>query len=98
MTTSSADRSSVRPADRSMSTVSATAIGVGGMMGAGLYTLVGLAATTAGVWVPLSFIVAAVVALFSVYSYARLGAVSPSRGGGPSSCCTASATGSSPAG
>ena len=50
-------------------------------MGAGLYTLVGLAATTAGVWVPLSFIVAAIVALFSVYSYARLGAVFPSRGG-----------------
>jgi len=81
VTTSSADRSSVRPVGRSISTVSATAIGVGGMMGAGLYTLVGLAATTAGVWVPLSFVVAAVVALFSVYSYARLGAVFPSRGG-----------------
>ena len=71
----------MRPAGWPISTVSATAIGVGGMMGAGLYTLVGLAATAAGVWVPLSFLVAAIVALFSVYSYARLGAVFPSRGG-----------------
>jgi len=81
VTTSGADRSSVRPAGRSVGTVSATAIGVGGMMGAGLYTLVGLAATTAGVWVPLSFLVAAIVALFSVYSYARLGRFPRSRRG-----------------
>jgi amino acid transporter len=65
----------------SISTVAATAIGVGGMMGAGLYTLVGLAATTAGVWVPLSFLVGSFVALFSVYSHAKLGAAFPSRGG-----------------
>ena len=77
--------------------MSAVAIGVGRMMGAGLYTLVGLAGTTAVVWVPLSFVSAAVVALFSVYSYARLGAVFPSRVGRPHSCCTDSATGSSPA-
>lgn len=65
----------------SITVASATAIGVGGMMGAGLYTLVGLAATTAGVWVPLSFVVGGVVSLFSVYSYAKLGARFPSRGG-----------------
>jgi len=60
---------------------SATAIGVGGMMGAGLYTLVGLATTTAGVWLPVAFLVGAFVAAFSVYSYAKLGATFPSRGG-----------------
>ena len=65
----------------SISLVGATAIGVGGMMGAGLYTLVGLAATTAGVWVPLSFLLGGFVASFSVYSYAKLGARFPSRGG-----------------
>src|ERR1700755_3578165 len=59
----------------------ATAIGVGGMMGAGLYTLVGLAAGAAGVWVPVAFLVGGVVAVFSVYSYAKLGAQFPSRGG-----------------
>ena len=45
---------------------SATAIGVGGMMGAGLYTLVGLAAGAAGVWVPVAFLVGGVVAVFDV--------------------------------
>ena len=61
--------------------VSATAIAVGGMMGAGLYTLVGLASTAAGVWVPVAFLVGGAVTAFSVYSYAKLGARFPSRGG-----------------
>ena len=65
----------------SITVASATAIGVGGMMGAGLYTLVGLAATTAGVWIPVAFLVGGLVSLFSVYSYAKLGARFPSRGG-----------------
>src|SRR5882762_2460140 len=65
----------------SITVASATAIGVGGMMGAGLYTLVGLASTTAGVWLPLAFLVGGVVSVFSVYSYAKLGARYPSRGG-----------------
>lgn len=34
----------------SVTTMGATAIGVGGMMGAGLYTLLGLAASIAGAW------------------------------------------------
>jgi amino acid transporter len=65
----------------SITVASATAIGVGGMMGAGLYTLVGLASTTAGVWVPVAFAVGGAVSVFSVYSYAKLGARYPSRGG-----------------
>lgn len=65
----------------SVSTMGAIAIGVGGMMGAGLYTLLGLAATTAGVWIPVAFAVGAVVAVFSVYSYSKLGATFPGRGG-----------------
>ncbi len=59
----------------------ATAIGVGGMMGAGLYTLLGLAGTMAGPWIPVAFAVGGLVAVFSVYSYAKLGARYPSRGG-----------------
>jgi amino acid transporter len=65
----------------SITVASATAIGVGGMMGAGLYTLLGLASTTAGVWLPLAFLVGGAVSVFSVYSYAKLGARYPSRGG-----------------
>jgi amino acid transporter len=70
------------PTDKGSITVSsATAIGVGGMMGAGLYTLLGLASTTAGVWLPVAFLVGGAVSVFSVYSYAKLGAKFPSRGG-----------------
>jgi len=59
----------------------ATAMGVGGMMGAGLYTLVGSATTATGVWLPVAFLVGGVVSFFSVYSYAKLGVRYPSRGG-----------------
>jgi amino acid transporter len=62
--------------------IGATALGVGGMMGAGLYTLLGLAARSAGVLLPLAFLLAGAAASFSVYSYARMGTAFPSRGGG----------------
>lgn len=60
--------------------VAAAALGVGGMMGAGLYTLLGLAATSTGSWLPVAFLLAGVAAAFSVYSYSRLGATFPSKG------------------
>ena len=50
-------------------------------MGAGLYTLLGLAASTSGGILPLAFVIAGVVAALSVYSYAKLGSAYPSRGG-----------------
>lgn len=65
----------------SIGVVGATAIGVGGMMGAGLYTLLGLAANSAGVWPPVSFLIGGIVAAFSVYSYSKLGMKYPDRGG-----------------
>lgn len=65
----------------SISVLGATAIGVGGMMGAGLYTLIGLATNSAGLWLPLSFLIGGAVAAFSVYSYSKLGMKYPSRGG-----------------
>lgn len=65
----------------SIGVVDATAIGVGGMMGAGLYTLLGLAANSAGVWLPVSFLIGGIVAAFSVYSYSKLGMKYPDRGG-----------------
>ena len=51
------------------------------MMGAGLYSLLGLASSHAGTYVPLAFLVGAIAASFSVYSYAKLGAAFPSSGG-----------------
>lgn len=64
-----------------MGILGASAIGVGGMMGAGLYTLLGLAAKRAGVWLPLAFLIGDIVAAFSVYSYFKLRMTYPDRGG-----------------
>ncbi len=68
-------------APKKVGLISAIALGVGGMMGAGLYTLLGLAATTAGPWIPIAFLIAGFAASFSVYSYAKMGAQFPSSGG-----------------
>ena len=51
------------------------------MMGAGLYSLLGLASSHAGTHVPLAFLIGAIAASFSVYSYAKLGSAFPSSGG-----------------
>ena len=51
------------------------------MMGAGLYSLLGLASSHAGTYIPLAFLISAIAASFSVYSYAKLGAAFPSSGG-----------------
>ncbi|MDP3972948.1 MAG: APC family permease [Candidatus Nanopelagicales bacterium] len=71
------------PADESTNVglMSAAALGVGGMMGAGLYTLLGQAAAASGTWLPVAFLLGALVASLSVYSYARFGAKFPSDGG-----------------
>jgi amino acid transporter len=69
---------------RKLGLLSAVALGIGGMMGAGLYTLIGLAATTAGPWVPVAFLIAGFAASFSVYSYAKMGSAFPSSGGAAS--------------
>ncbi|MFZ1361581.1 MAG: hypothetical protein WAS05_01415 [Candidatus Nanopelagicales bacterium] len=47
------------------------------MMGAGLYTLLGLAAHSTGVLLPLAFVIAGLSGAFSVYSYSKLGATYP---------------------
>ena len=64
-----------------LSIPAAVALGVGAMMGSGIFTLLGQAAATSGPLIPLAFLVAAFAASFSVYSYARLGGVFPSSGG-----------------
>ena len=50
-------------------------------MGAGLYSLLGLASAHAGTHIPLAFLIGAIAASFSVYSYSKLGAAFPSSGG-----------------
>jgi APA family basic amino acid/polyamine antiporter len=58
----------------------AVAYGVGTIVGAGVYALIGVAAGRAGNAVWLSFVIAAVVALFSGLSYARLSSIFPVSG------------------
>jgi amino acid transporter len=60
----------------------AVSIGIGGMVGAGIFSILGVVAQVAGNAMWLSFAVGGVVAaLLSTYSYAKLGATFPSAGG-----------------
>jgi amino acid transporter len=60
---------------------SAVAMGVGAMVGAGIFALLGEASTISGSAVYISFIIGGVIALFSGYSLGKLGARYPSSGG-----------------
>jgi amino acid transporter len=61
--------------------VAAVSIGVGGMVGAGIFSILGVVAHAAGNAMWLAFAIGGVVALLSTYSYAKLGATFPSAGG-----------------
>ncbi len=61
--------------------VAAVSIGIGGMVGAGIFSILGVVAQAAGNAMWAAFLVGGVVALLSTYSYAKLGAVFPSAGG-----------------
>jgi amino acid transporter len=70
------------PADRKYLTVRQAAfIGVGAMVGAGIFALLGAAGEVAGAAVWLSFLLAGVVAGLQGYSFAKLGARYPTAGG-----------------
>src|SRR5687768_2346967 len=64
-----------------MTVLSASFLGIGGMVGAGIFALLGEAGQIAGSAVWLSFLAAGIVALLQAYSFAKLGARYPSRGG-----------------
>ena len=66
---------------RFVSTREAAFIGVGSMVGAGIFSLLGSAGEVAGNAVWLSFVLAGVIAALQGYSFARLGARYPSAGG-----------------
>ncbi|GAA4547447.1 APC family permease [Amycolatopsis samaneae] len=66
---------------RGMSVWGAAFLGVGSMVGAGIFALLGEAGAVAGAAVWLSFLIAGVVALLQGYAVAKLGARYPSSGG-----------------
>lgn len=60
---------------------SVVAIGIGGMVGGGIFAVLGLAVELARGGTPIAFALAGMVALFTSYSYARLSVTYPSQGG-----------------
>ena len=76
-----ADAAEVGQPRRTLSVRQAAFIGVGSMVGAGIFALLGAAGEVAGSAVWLSFLIAGAVAALQGYSFAKLGARYPSAGG-----------------
>lgn len=66
---------------RSLSLLMLTLYGIGVTIGAGIYVLVGKVAIGTGMHAPLSFLLAAILAGFTAFSYAELGARLPRSAG-----------------
>lgn len=82
MTTTSVKSSDDTSGARSqIGMAAAVSIGIGGMVGAGIFSILGVVAQAAGNAMWLAFLIGGVVALLSTYSYAKLGAAFPSAGG-----------------
>jgi len=58
-----------------------TSIGIGGMVGGGIFAVLGLAVILAGGGTPVAFGLAGIVAILTAYSYAKLSVRYPSEGG-----------------
>jgi len=69
------------PEEKAMTFWAAVSLGIGAMIGAGIFALLGQASVIAGSAVYISFIIGGVVALLSGYSLGKLGARYPSAGG-----------------
>ena len=70
-----------KPKSSHISLVAAISIGVGAMIGAGIFSIFGVVAGVSGSALPIVFIIGAVITIFSVYSYSKLGVRYPSVGG-----------------
>jgi amino acid transporter/nucleotide-binding universal stress UspA family protein len=67
---------------RDLNLFTITMIGVGGMIGAGIFVLTGIAAGVAGPALVLAFLLNGIVTSFTAMSYAELGSAFPEAGGG----------------
>lgn len=67
---------------RDLSLFDVTMIGVGAMIGAGIFVLTGVAAGTAGPALVLAFFLNGIVAMLTAMAYAELGSAFPEAGGG----------------
>ena len=64
-----------------MGVLAASAIGIGGMVGGGIFAVLGEAVSLAHGGTPLAFAIAGVIAALTSYAYARLSVAYPSQGG-----------------
>lgn len=71
------------PLLRTLSLTQITLYGIGTILGAGIYVLVGDVANTSGTYMPLAFVLAALVVSFSAYSYGHLSRRYPVSAGEP---------------
>jgi len=70
-----------RPEGKTIGFWSTVAIGIGGMVGGGIFAVLGLAVQMAAGGTPLAFLISGLVALLTAYSYAKLSVAYPTRGG-----------------
>lgn len=61
--------------------ISAISIGIGGMVGGGIFAVLGLAVSLAKGGTPVAFLFAGIVAMLTSYSYVKLSTTYPDRGG-----------------
>lgn len=77
----SASQNQPAPSEGKLGFLAVTAIGIGGMVGGGIFAVLGLAVILAGGGTPIAFAIAGVVAAATSYSYAKLSVRYPSEGG-----------------
>jgi amino acid transporter len=61
--------------------IEAAAIGIGGMVGGGIFAVLGLAVELSHGGAPIAFLIAGIVALMTAYSYSKLSVAFPGKGG-----------------
>ena len=69
------------PQSDQVSLKEAISIGIGGMVGGGIFAVLGLAVSLAKGGTPVAFLIAGILALVTSYSYAKLSLAFPDRGG-----------------
>lgn len=81
-------RKTAKPADK-LGLTELIAIGVGGMIGGGIFSVLGLAVSISGHAAPLAFAIGAVIALVAGYSFVRLALAFPGDGSNFTYLCNA---------
>lgn len=67
--------------DNKIGFIEAASIGIGGMVGGGIFAVLGLAVQLSKGGAPVAFLIAGIVAVFTAYSYSKLSVALPGQGG-----------------